>query len=93
MSCCSYPELYSYSPRAIAEEAPRTAVEAFTDTNTTGSLLFLVPNPMALCQNHCALRNGSFVSLQASLLKGIHLIQKAGHAGFETIFRVWPLLI
>ena len=58
----------------------------------TGSLLFRVPNPMALCQNHCALRNGSFASLQASLLKGIHLIQIAGHAGFETIFRVWPLL-
>ena len=59
----------------------------------TGSLLFRVPNPMALCQNHCALRNGSFVSLKASLLKGIHLIQTAGHAGFETIFGVWPLLI
>ena len=59
----------------------------------TGSLLFRVPNPMALCQNHCALRNGSFASLQASLSKGIHLIQIAGHAGFETIFRVWPLLI
>ena len=43
--------------------------------------------------DHCALRNGSFVSLQASLLKGIHLIQIAGHAGLETIFRVWPLLI
>ena len=28
---------------------------------STGSLLFRVPNPMALCQNHCALRNGSFV--------------------------------
>ena len=45
---------------------------------STGSLLFRVPNPMALCQNHCALRNDSFVSLQASLLKGIHLIQIAG---------------
>ena len=41
----------------------------------TGSLLFRVPNPMALCQNHCALRNGSLVSLQASRLKGIHLIR------------------
>ena len=62
-------------------------------TSITGSLLFRVPNPMALCQNHCALRNGSFVSLQASLLKGIHLIQIAGHAGFETIFRVRSPLI
>ena len=61
--------------------------------NITGSLLFRVPNPLALCQNHCALRNGSFASLQASLLKGTHLKQIAGHAGFETIFRVWPLLI
>ena len=50
------------------------AVVTDSSSEQRQSLLFRVPNPMALCQNHCALRNGSFVSLQASLLKGIHLI-------------------
>ena len=35
----------------------------YTLTETTGSLLFRVPIPKALCENNCALRGGIFEGL------------------------------